>query len=337
MADGRERRKCPILWVVVPCYCEEEALPESIRVLREKVEGLVSAGRIDPKSRVLFVDDGSLDATWDIICELHDTDERFTGIRFSHNEGHQNALYAGLIHAFDQGCDCSVSMDADLQDDINVIDEMLAAYASGSEIVYGVRNNRDADTPFKRWTARRYYRLMEQMGTEVVYDSADCRLMGDRALAALAEYGEVNLFLRGIVPTLGFKTSKVYYRRGERVAGESKYPLRKMIDFAIEGVTSFSVEPMRVITKAGLIAVLVAFAIFVYVIVSVATGHAVTGWASTILSIWFVGGMLMVSIGIMGEYVGKTYLESKHRPRYIISDDLDGKTSGDSRRMRHKA
>lgn len=318
-----EDRALPVLWIVVPCYYEEEALPKTAEVLSAKLASIVSSGRASEKSRICFVNDGSADRTWEIIVELHERDPRFTGISFAHNEGHQNALYAGLMHALDHGCDCAVSMDADLQDDVNAVDEMLERFAEGSEIVYGVRSKRDTDTAFKRWTARRYYRLMEKMGTEVVYDSADYRLMGSRALAALAQYDEVNLFLRGIVPTLGFKTSKVYYRRGERVAGESKYPLKKMIDFAIQGITSFSVEPMRVITKVGLFAVLVAILIFVYVIVSMATGRAVTGWASTILSIWFIGGLLMVSMGVMGEYVGKTYLESKRRPRYLIEKDLD--------------
>lgn len=316
-------RACPVLWVVVPCYFEEEALPKTAQVLAQKLDALVASNRVDPSSRILFVNDGSADATWDIIRSLHEDSPRFTGISLAHNRGHQNALLAGLMHALDQGCDCAVSMDADLQDDVDAVDGMLREFATGAEIVYGVRNNRDTDTGFKRWSARRYYRLMEKMGTEVVYDSADYRLMGRDALDALSEYDEVNLFLRGIVPTLGFKTAKVNYRRGERVAGESKYPLRKMIDFAIEGITSFSVEPMRIITKMGLLAVVVAFVVLVYIIVSLVAGRVVSGWASTMLSIWLIGGVLMVSLGITGEYVGKTYLESKHRPRYHVAEDLD--------------
>ncbi|MCH3943635.1 MAG: glycosyltransferase family 2 protein [Atopobiaceae bacterium] len=324
----------PELWLVVPCYNEQEVLPITSRVLAGKMQALAGEGLISPSSRVLLVDDGSSDGTWDIVRALHEDRTApglFAGIRFAHNEGHQNALYAGLMHALDQGCDCAVSLDADLQDDVDAIDLMIDQHAHGSEIVYGVRDNRDTDTGFKRWSARSYYRLLERMGIEIVYDSADYRLMGRRSLAALSRYDEVNLFLRGIVPSLGFETSKVYYKRGARAAGESKYPLRKMIDFAIEGVTSFSVRPMRLIAKAGLFAVLVSFAILVYVIASVLANHVVSGWASTILSIWFIGGALMVSLGVTGEYVGKTYLESKRRPRYVIAEELDGGKPSPSR------
>lgn len=317
------RDNVPLLCIVVPCYNEEEVLPQSSSILAGTVEDLVSKGKVSPESRIIFVDDGSNDSTWDIICSLHDNKRVFTGIKLAHNEGHQRALYAGLMDALDRGCDISVSIDADLQDDVGVIEEMVDKYVAGAEIVYGVRNNRDTDTGFKRNTAQAYYRLMNKLGTEVVYNSADFRLMGSRALKALAQYREANLFLRGIVPSLGFRTDEVFYSRKERMAGESKYPLSKMLALATEGITSFSIEPMHVMTAVGIIALFVALIMLVYTIVSCATGSAVAGWGSLMVSVWLVGGLVITSLGVTGEYVGKAYLETKRRPRYVVDVELD--------------
>ena len=313
----------PLLCIVVPCYNEEEVLPQSCHVLAGVVSSLVSKGKVSPQSRILFVDDGSHDATWDIIRRLNREDHVFAGVKLAHNEGHQCALYAGLMEALDLGCDASVSIDADLQDDVRVIEDMVDKYEAGAEVVYGVRDNRDTDTAFKRRTAESYYRLMHRLGTEVVYNSADFRLMSARALVALSQYRESNLFLRGIVPSLGFKTDTVTYARKERLAGESKYPLNKMIGLAIEGITSFSTKPMHMVTIMGLASVLFAIAMLIYTIVSWALGHAVAGWGSLMVSIWLVGGLVMTALGVTGEYVGKTYLESKQRPRYLVEEELD--------------
>ncbi len=330
MQSAAEARP-PVLWVVVPCYNEEEVLPETSKRLAAKVANLVGRSVISPESRILLVDDGSSDGTWETVVALHEAHpaapvrvpDLFVGIRFAHNAGHQNALYAGLMQALEEGCDCAVSLDADLQDDIDAIDEMLVRFAEGAEVVYGVRDNRDSDTVFKRGTAEAFYGLMRRLGTEVVPDSADYRLMGRRSLQALSEYQETNLFLRGIVPALGFRTAKVYYRRGERFAGESKYPLGKMISFALEGITSFSIMPIRLVTFVGVLAILASVAMIVYALVSIVAGSVVPGWTSLMVSIWLVGGMVMVSLGIVGEYVGKTYLETKRRPRYVIGEVLD--------------
>lgn len=321
----------PVLWVVVPCYNEEEVLPETAKRLSEKLARLVGSGHVAPSSRVLLVDDGSSDATWELVRSLHEGRAGeppvpaglFCGLRLSHNAGHQNALFAGLMHALDRGCDCAVSLDADLQDDIGAIDEMLARHAEGAEVVYGVRDNRDTDTRFKRGTAEAFYSLMGRLGVEMVPDSADYRLMGRRSLEALSGYGEANLFLRGIVPQLGFETARVHYRRGERFAGESKYPLSKMVSFALRGITSFSVAPIRLVTLIGALSVLVSVAMVVYALVSAVLGTVVPGWTSLMVSVWLVGGLVMISLGVVGEYVGQTYLESKHRPRYIVGEVLD--------------
>ena len=315
-------RQAPSLAIVVPCYNEEEVLQQSGAVLLDKLEVLKGRGLANQNSRVIFVDDGSEDHTWDIIRALHEERDYAEGIRLSHNRGHQNALFCGLMRSLERGFDATISIDADLQDDIDVMDDMLRKYLQGAEIVYGVRNNRDTDSSFKRLTARGYYHVMRGLGTEIIADSADFRLMSSVALRGLSEYGERNLFLRGIVPSLGFRTEKVYYRRKERLAGESKYPLRKMIALAIEGITSFSVKPLVMITTLGLISMLVAIAMLIYTIVSVAMGHAVAGWGSMMVSIWLVGGLLMISMGVTGGYVGKVYLEVKHRPRYLIEDEL---------------
>jgi len=317
------RDHVPMLCIVVPCYNEEEVLPQSSAILADTLRGLVERGEVSPDSRILFVDDGSKDSTWGIISGLHESDRVFTGIKLAHNEGHQRAVYAGLMDALDRGCDISISIDADLQDDVDVIGEMVEKYAAGAEVVYGVRNNRDTDTGFKRDTAQAYYRLMRRLGTEVVYNSADFRLMGRRALEALSQYREANLFLRGIVPALGFRTDRVFYGRRERMAGESKYPLSKMLALAADGVTSFSIEPMHVMTAVGIVAILIAVVMLVYTIASWATGHAVAGWGSVMVSIWLVGGLIITSLGVTGEYVGKAYLETKGRPRYIVDVELD--------------
>lgn len=315
----------PKLYIVVPCYNEEEVLPETSRRLWKKIRSLIRAGKIDQGSRILFANDGSKDRTWEIIKELHSDPENegvFTGISLSHNRGHQNVLYAGLMAALERGCDAAISMDADLQDDVNAIEGMVDAYLEGANIVFGVRDNRDTDTQFKRGTAEAFYKLMSAMGTETVPNSADYRLMDAKALEALSLFGEANLFLRGIVPTLGFKTAVVYYHRAERFAGESKYPLSKMIALAVDGITSFSVTPLRMVTFAGIAFVLISIIMLFYALISLALGTTVSGWTSLLVSIWFVGGALMLSLGIVGEYVGRIYMETKHRPRYIVAEEL---------------
>lgn len=333
MTTEDARLAAPRLCVVVPCYNEEEVLPETSRRLAAKLDSLLGRGLIAEDSRVLFVNDGSRDRTWELIRALHEDPAAlgastsrpwFSGICFAHNEGHQNALYAGLMEALDRGFDCAVSLDADLQDDVDAIDEMLAKHVAGAEIVYGVRSNRDTDTAFKRGTAGMFYDLMAWLGVEMVSNSADYRLMGRRSLRALSRYGEVNLFLRGIVPALGFSTDVVYYVRAERFAGESKYPLGKMISFALEGITSFSIKPIRWVTMLGVISLVVTLLMMGYTLVQAFAGRVVAGWSSLMISIWFVGGLVMVSLGVVGEYVGRIYLESKGRPRYIIAETTDG-------------
>lgn len=312
-------REAPKMMIVVPCYNEEEALAVTAETLRAKLEKLMQAHSIQETSGVIFVDDGSHDATWTIIEHLHmQFPDLYHGVKLAHNRGHQNALYAGLMQALDYDVDACVSMDADLQDDPNAVDEMIAKYRNGAEIVFGVRDNRDTDTAFKKGTARCFYSLMGWLGTETVPDHADYRLMSREALKALSQYHEVNLFLRGIVPSLGFSTAKVYYKRGTRIAGKSKYPLKKMVSFALEGVTSFSTKPLSLITGAGVFAVLIGIAMLIYTLISVFSGHAVAGWGSLMCSLWFLGGFILLSVGIVGEYIGKIYLEVKHRPRYII-------------------
>lgn len=315
-------REAPRLAIVVPCYNEEEALPISVPALLDELEELEGANLATADSRLVLVDDGSRDGTWALIRRLHESDPRVCGVKLAHNRGHQNALLCGLMWAREQGFGATISIDADLQDDASVMAGMMEQYRQGCEVVYGVRSSRATDTGFKRNTAQSYYRLMERLGTEVVYNSADYRMMGKATLDALSQYQEVNLFLRGIVPSLGFKTGEVYYERAERVAGESKYPLKKMVALAVDGITSFSVKPMQVITVVGLFAILFALIMLIYTIVSVATGHAVAGWGSLMVSIWLVGGFLILSVGITGEYVGKAYMESKHRPRYIVEEEL---------------
>ena len=310
-----------ILYLVIPCYNEEEVLKQTASALKKKMTSLIKDKKIDKKSRVMFVDDGSKDKTWEIIAELHAQDELFVGVKLSGNRGHQFALLAGLMSAKDRA-DATISMDADLQDDVNVIDKMLEDYQNGSEIVYGVRSSRKKDTFFKRTTAQMFYKLMQAMGVNIVYNHADCRLMSKRALEELENFKEVNLFLRGLVPLIGFKSSIAYYERGKRVAGESKYPLKKMLAFAADGITSFSVKPLRLILSLGIIILVISIFIMLYALIVKILGHTVAGWTFLTISIWFIGGLQMISIGIIGEYVGKIYNETKRRPRYIIENEL---------------
>ncbi len=310
------------LYFVIPCYNEEEVLPETSRRLQEKMHALMKAGTIKENSRVVFVNDGSKDRTWEIIEELHQKDPLFSGVNLSRNRGHQNALLAGLMTVKDH-CDMAISMDADLQDDINACDEMLEKYYDGCDIVYGVRSARKTDTAFKRNTAQGYYKLMNRLGANMVYNHADYRLMSRRALQGLSEFGEVNLFLRGIVPMIGYPSDVVYYERAERFAGESKYPLKKMISFAIEGITSLSTAPLSIITDCGIVIFLFSIVMLIYSIVRYYMGKTVAGWTFLSVSIWLIGGMILLAIGVLGEYIGKIYLETKSRPRYIIEQYLD--------------
>mgnify|MGYP005887950115 FL=1 len=305
------------LYVVVPCYNEEEVLPETSKRLAAKLTDLESQGRISPDSRVLFVDDGSKDRTWQMISELHRQDPRFGGVKLSRNRGHQNALLAGLMTAKSL-CDAAISMDADLQDDINAMDRMLDAYEDGCDVVYGVRSSRAKDTFFKRATAQGFYKFMKLMGVDIVYNHADYRLMSRRALEGLEKFDEVNLFLRGIVPLIGYKSTSVEYERAERFAGESKYPLKKMLAFAFDGITSFSVKPIRWVTGLGFLIFAASILAMIYILVVKLLGHTVAGWSTTAASIWLLGGIQLLCVGIVGEYIGKIYIEVKSRPRYII-------------------
>ena len=313
---------CDTLYIVVPCYNEEEVLPETARRLGDKLRGLMAAGKISPKSRVLFVNDGSRDGTWGVISRLHAADPLFSGVDLSRNRGHQNALLAGLMTARDR-CDMAVSMDADLQDDVDAVDAMVEKYSEGCDIVYGVRSSRKKDTFFKRVTAEGFYRVMNFLGAETVCNHADYRLMSRRALDGLAEFREVNLFLRGIVPMIGYTVGTVEYERGERFAGESKYPLKKMLSFAMEGITSLSTKPIRYITLLGFLIFLVSLLMLVYSIVRWAHGDTIVGWASLICSVWAIGGLILLSLGVIGEYIGKIYLETKARPRFLIREILE--------------
>lgn len=309
------------LYLVIPCYNEEEVLPETSKQLRAKMETLMAAGKISKESRIVFVNDGSKDRTWEIIESLHKENPLFQGIKLSRNKGHQNALLAGLM-TVKEHCDMAISMDADLQDDIDAIDGMLEKYAEGCDIVYGVRNARDTDTAFKRKTAEGYYKVMGLLGADIVYNHADYRLMSKRALDGLAQFKEVNLFLRGVVPMIGYKSDKVYYARKERFAGESKYPLKKMLAFAWEGLTSLSVKPIRMIMTLGSAIFLVSIAMLIYSLVRHAMGATLVGWTSTVVSIWAIGGLQLLAIGIIGEYIGKVYLETKQRPKFIVEEYL---------------
>lgn len=311
-----------ILYIVVPCYNEEEVLPETSRRLKEKLDSLMAAGTISEKSRILFVNDGSKDKTWPLIEGLHAQDPVFSGVDLSRNRGHQNALLAGLMTAKDK-CDMAISMDADLQDDVDAVDAMVDKYYDGCDIVYGVRSSRKKDTFFKRFTAEGFYRVMNFLGAETVFNHADYRLMSKRALEGLAEFKEVNLFLRGIVPMIGYTAGTVEYERGERFAGESKYPLKKMLSFAMEGITSLSTKPIRFITGLGFLIFLISILMLITFVVKWALGMTVAGWASVICSVWAIGGLILLSLGVIGEYIGKIYLETKARPRFLIREVLD--------------
>ena len=311
------------LYIVVPCYKEQEVLPETSRRLKEKVLALRAQGKISDKSRIMFVNDGSSDNTWPIIRQLHEQEpDLFSGVNLSRNRGHQNALLAGLLTAVNYA-DMIISMDADLQDDVNAVDEMVDRYHEGYEVVYGVRSKRDTDTFFKRFTAEGFYKVMKALGVDIVFNHADYRLMSRRAVEGLAQFGEVNLFLRGIVPQIGYKWTTVTYERAERFAGESKYPLKKMLAFAADGITSFSVKPIRMVFSLGVVVFLVSLVMLLYALVAKLTGHTSAGWTSLMGSIWLIGGIQLLSLGVVGEYVGKIYKEAKHRPRFIIESVLN--------------
>lgn len=309
------------LYILAPCYNESEVLPMSSKIFLDKLNGLIEAEKISENSRVVFVDDGSKDNTWEIIESLHEMDHKFVGVKLSRNRGHQNALLGGLSTIVDD-CDMIVTIDADVQDDVNAIDKMVDDFNNGSDIVYGVRASRETDTFFKRTTAQGFYKFMSAMGVETVYNHADFRLMSSRAVKALLEFKEVNLFLRGMVPLVGFKSTTVTYDRAPRLAGESKYPLKKMLAFAFDGITSFSIKPIRLITSLGVITFILSVVFALYALISFAIHHTVPGWTSTVLSIWFFGSLQIIAIGIVGEYIGKIYLESKHRPRFFIEKYL---------------
>ena len=310
------------LYLAIPCYNEEEVLPETARRLAGKFAMLLAAGTITAGSRICFIDDGSKDSTWAIIDRLHRENPLFSGIKLSRNRGHQNALLCGLM-TLRSRADCVISMDADLQDDIDAIDAMLEKFQGGIDVVYGVRAQRETDTAFKRVTAQGFYRVMKALGAEVVFNHADYRLMSRRALDALAEYPEVNLFLRGMVPLVGYPSDVVYYNRAPRFAGESKYPLKKMLAFAWEGITSLSVKPIKLITWLGLTMFLVSMGMLIWFLIRHFTGNTVVGWSSLAVSIWAIGGLQLLAIGIVGQYIGKIYLEAKHRPRYQVEVFLD--------------
>ncbi len=306
-----------ILYIVVPCYNEEAVLHETSKRLKEKMTALINDKKISDKSRVLFVDDGSKDKTWEIIEELHGSDDLFSGLKLSRNKGHQNALLAGLMTAKELA-DISISMDADLQDDINVVDQFVDKYHDGCDIVYGVRSSRKTDTAFKRGTAGMFYKFMRLLGVDIIDNHADYRLISKRALEALSQFKEVNLFLRGIVKQIGFKSDIVYYERSERFAGESKYPLKKMLAFAFDGITSFSVKPIRLVTVVGFLVFLISIGMIIYTIVQTCLGNTEACWSSLMCSIWFLSGLQIMALGIVGEYIGKIYTEVKARPKYII-------------------
>ena len=316
--------KTPRLFIVIPCYNEEAVLPITAPLFRDKLLSLSQQGKIRPDSRVLFVNDGSKDNTWNLICQLAKEDEHYMGICLSRNRGHQNALLAGLMEAKDK-CDITISIDCDGQDDINAMDAMVDEYLTGAEIVYGVRSKRDTDTFFKRFTAESFYKVMKWMGADTVFNHADYRLVSSRALKEFANFREVNIFLRGMFPLVGFKSTCVYYERHERIAGESHYPLKKMLALAFDGITSLSIKPIRIITGLGVFISLAAFALIIYALVSYFTGNVVSGWASSLIVTCFLGGIQLICLGVIGEYVGKIYMETKARPRFIISQRTEDK------------
>ena len=309
----------PILYIIIPCYNEEKVLPITSSMFLDKINELVKLNKISDDSRIMFVNDGSKDKTWDIICDLSKKDKHYIGIAQSRNRGHQNAVLAGLMEDKDQ-CDITISIDCDGQDDINAMNKMVDEYLDGCEVVYGVRSKRDTDTFFKRFTAEGFYHLMNWMGAEVVFNHADYRLISSRLLQEFANFKEVNIFLRGMIPLVGFKSTSVYYERHERIAGESHYPLKKMLALAFDGITSLSVKPIRMITVLGLIVTIISFLLIIWAIVGKIQGSTVSGWSSTISIVCFLGGVQLISLGVIGEYIGKIYMETKARPRYIISE-----------------
>ena len=311
-----------ILYLVIPCYNEEAVLHETAKQLLVKMNSMFDRGMISRESKIMFVNDGSRDKTWEIIRELHESNPIYSGVKLSRNKGHQNALLAGLMTAKEKA-DMAISLDADLQDDVDVIDKMVEKYYEGNDVVYGVRSARDTDTFFKKFTAEGFYKIMQAMGVEIVFNHADYRLMSKRALEGLSEFREVNLFLRGIVPLIGYKSDIVTYERHERFAGESKYPLKKMLAFATDGITSFSIKPIRMITTCGFLIFAISLIMLIYFLVVHFMGRTVHGWTSTIVSIWAIGGLQLLAIGIVGEYIGKIYLETKARPKYIIETVRD--------------
>ena len=324
-----------ILYFVIPCYNEEEVLPETARRLKEKLSDLVGKGLAHPDSRIVFVNDGSKDRTWTLIEQLHAENPVYSGINLSRNRGHQNALLAGLM-TVREAADLAISMDADLQDDIGACEEMLEKYYDGADIVYGVRSRRKTDTFFKKATAEGFYKLMNGMGANTVYNHADYRLMSRRALEGLSEFTEVNLFLRGMVPMIGYPSEVVYYERAERYAGESKYPLKKMLAFALEGITSLSTKPLQMITALGGFVFLICIVALCYSLIRHAMGETIVGWTTTMLSIWGIGGAILLSLGVIGEYIGKIYLETKSRPRFIVEQFLDEKHGFQTRSRRER-
>jgi len=311
-----------ILYLVIPCYNEEAVLPETSKRLKEKLTGMIESGMISSESKIAFVDDGSKDKTWELITALHQSDPIFSGVKLSRNKGHQNALLGGLMTVKEKA-DMVISMDADLQDDINVIDQMVEKYYEGHDVVYGVRNSRKTDTAFKKFTAQGFYKFMKLLGVEIVYNHADYRLMSRRALDGLAEFKEVNLFLRGIVPLIGYSSCTVEYERGERFAGESKYPLKKMLSFAFEGITSFSIKPIRMITTLGFVIFSISILMLIYFLIVYLIGKTVAGWTTIVISVWAIGGLQLLALGVIGEYIGKMYMETKARPKFIIETFLD--------------
>ena len=323
--------KPEILYMVVPCYNEEEVLSETAVQLKEKYTSLMERKLISHESRVVFVNDGSKDKTWEIIQELHRNEPKFfSGINLAHNSGHQNAVLAGLM-TVKEICDMAITMDADLQDDINTIDAMVEKYYEGNQVVYGVRSARDTDTFFKKFTAEGFYKFMSVMGADVVYNHADFRLMSKRVLQELANFKEVNLFLRGMIPIIGFQSCSVYYERHERFAGESKYPLKKMLSFAVNGITSFSTKPLKLITALGFIMSAVSICAFIWAFIAKIGGFSEHGWSSTMCSIWLIGGLQLLCLGIIGEYIGKIYAEVKQRPRYIVAEFINDKSEKDGK------
>ena len=320
--------KSKILYIVVPCYKEEEVLPETSKRLKSKLEALIEQKKIDSDSRIMFVNDGSTDNTWKIIQELHNSDKIYSGVNLSRNRGHQTALLAGMTVAVEYA-DMIISMDADLQDDINAIDAMVENYLNGYDVVYGVRSSRKTDTFFKRFTAEAFYKLMKGLGVDIVFNHADYRLMSKRAVQGLLQFKEVNVFLRGIVPQVGYPWTTVEYERAERFAGESKYPLKKMLAFAFDGITSFSIKPIRLITSLGVGISGISIILLIWAIVTKILGGTVAGWSSLMVSIWFIGGIQLLCLGVVGEYIGKIYAETKHRPLFIIENILNEKKKGE--------